>query len=76
MITELLHLNLTRFQLDANLIALLLTKCVGRVWRLCEGSLPGDPSSGSLKFGKVGALRFHIFFWNPQICLCAHFRDL
>lgn len=29
MITELLYLNLTRFQLDANLIVLLLTKCVG-----------------------------------------------
>lgn len=29
MITELLYLNLTHFQLDVNLIVLLLTKCVG-----------------------------------------------
>lgn len=77
MITELLYLNLTRFQLDANLIVLLLTKCVGWVWRLCEGSLQGDPSSRSLKFGKVGALQFHIFFLeSSDLFVCTSEKPL
>lgn len=76
MITELLYLNLTHFQLHANLIVLLLTKCVGWVWRLCEGSWRADRHAVTREFGKVGAPECQIFFETRAVSVCSFERPL